>query len=189
MPHLVEDVLVEVGHVTLTGHGAIVVIPEVLLQGHGVMGDVQDRVQVVGQHLGQRDSLLSCTQSGLDQRTDSIGLSVHPHPALTKFSSGTIHSDTQEHTPYFPSFVPPPYSDAPCLQAPGEDIFRSYSSAELGFKPGKRHPLLLFNYDLEASFYKPGLRSSWSLSRGVNGNLGFQACVARFQSPGASHKC
>lgn len=91
VPHLVEDVLVEVGHVALTGHGAIVVIPEVLLQGHGVMGDVQDRVQIVGQHLGQSDSLLSCTQSGLDQRTDSIGLSVHPHPALAKFSSGGRH--------------------------------------------------------------------------------------------------
>lgn len=55
-PHLVQDVLVEVGHVTLTGHRAVIVIPEVLLQGHGVMGDVQDRVQVVGQHLGQRQS-------------------------------------------------------------------------------------------------------------------------------------
>lgn len=59
-PHLVQDVLVEVGHVTLTGHRAIIVIPEVLLQGHGVMGDVQDRVQVVGQHLGQSDRLFFC---------------------------------------------------------------------------------------------------------------------------------
>lgn len=61
-PHLVQDVLVEVGHVTLTGHGAVIVIPEVLLQGHGVMGDMQDRVQVVGQHLGQSDRLIFCIQ-------------------------------------------------------------------------------------------------------------------------------
>lgn len=44
----------------MTGHGAIIVIPEVLLQGHGVMGDVQDRVQVVGQHLGQSNKFLFC---------------------------------------------------------------------------------------------------------------------------------
>lgn len=50
-PHLVQDVLVEVGHVSLAGHRAVVIISEVFLQGHGVMGDVQDRVQVVGQHL------------------------------------------------------------------------------------------------------------------------------------------
>ena len=34
-PHLVQDVLVEVGHVSLAGHGTIVIISEVLLQGHG----------------------------------------------------------------------------------------------------------------------------------------------------------
>lgn len=55
-PHLVQDVLVEVGHVSLAGHGAIVVVSEVLLQSHGVVGDVQDCVQVVGQHLRQRAS-------------------------------------------------------------------------------------------------------------------------------------
>lgn len=57
-PHLVQDVLVEVGHVSLAGHGTIVIISEVLLQGHGVMRDVQDGVQVVGQHLRQRGAYL-----------------------------------------------------------------------------------------------------------------------------------
>lgn len=59
--HLVQDVLVEVGHVALAGHGAIIIISEVLLQGHRVMGDMQDRVQVVGQHLRQSGSLPFCT--------------------------------------------------------------------------------------------------------------------------------
>lgn len=54
--HLVQDVLVEVGHVSLAGHGPIVIISEVLLQSHRVVGDVQDRVQVMGQHLRQRGS-------------------------------------------------------------------------------------------------------------------------------------
>lgn len=56
LPHLVQDVLVEVGHVSLAGHGAIIIISEVFLQSHGVMGDVQDRVQVMGQHLRQSGS-------------------------------------------------------------------------------------------------------------------------------------
>lgn len=60
-PHLVQDILVEVGHVSLAGHRAIVIISEVLLQGHGVMRDVQDCVQVVGQHLRQSGSLSSWT--------------------------------------------------------------------------------------------------------------------------------
>lgn len=55
-PYLVQDVLVEVGHVPLAGHGTIVIISEVLLQSHRVMGDVQDRVQVMGQHLRQKGS-------------------------------------------------------------------------------------------------------------------------------------
>lgn len=59
-PHLVQDVLVEVGHVALAGHRAIVIISEVLFQSHGIMGDVQDCVQVVGQHLRQSDSLPPC---------------------------------------------------------------------------------------------------------------------------------
>lgn len=49
--HLVQDVFVEVGHVALAGHRPVVVITEMLLQRHGVVGDAQHRVQVVGQHL------------------------------------------------------------------------------------------------------------------------------------------
>ena len=49
--YLIQDVFVEVWHVSLIGHGPIIVILEVLLQSHGVMWDVQHRVQVVGEHL------------------------------------------------------------------------------------------------------------------------------------------
>lgn len=49
--HLIQDVFVEVRHITLTGNWAIIVIPEVLLQSHGVMWDTQDCAQVVRQYL------------------------------------------------------------------------------------------------------------------------------------------
>lgn len=49
--YLVQDELVQVGHVALVGDGALVVVLEVLLQGHGVVRDVHHRTQVVGQHL------------------------------------------------------------------------------------------------------------------------------------------
>lgn len=55
---LVQDVLVEVGHVALAGHRAVIVITEVLLEGHRVMGYVQHRVQIVRQHLRQSRYLL-----------------------------------------------------------------------------------------------------------------------------------
>lgn len=41
----------EVRHITLTGNWAIIVIPEVLLQSHGVMWNTQDCAQVVRQYL------------------------------------------------------------------------------------------------------------------------------------------
>ena len=52
--HLVQNVGVEVGHVALLGDGPVVVVPEMFLQCHGVVGEVQHRVQVVGQNLGDK---------------------------------------------------------------------------------------------------------------------------------------
>lgn len=49
--HLIEDVFVEIRHITLTGNWTIVIIPEVLLQSHRVMWDTQDCAQVVRQYL------------------------------------------------------------------------------------------------------------------------------------------
>lgn len=81
-PHLVQDVLVEVGHVSLAGHRAVIVIPEVLLQSHRVVGDVQDRVQVVGQHLRQSGSLPSRApaETGLEGCSHLLACR-HSHPA------------------------------------------------------------------------------------------------------------
>lgn len=56
--HLVQDVFVEVRHVALTGHWAIIVIPEVLLQSHRIVRNAQDRAQVVGQDLERSTSLM-----------------------------------------------------------------------------------------------------------------------------------
>lgn len=56
--HLVQDVPVQVRHVALAGHGPVVVVPEVLLQRHGVVRDAQHRAQVVGQHLQTSTSLM-----------------------------------------------------------------------------------------------------------------------------------
>lgn len=56
MKDLVQDVFVEVRHVALTGHRAVIVVPEVLLQSHRVVRDAQDRAQVVGQHLERSTS-------------------------------------------------------------------------------------------------------------------------------------
>lgn len=49
--YLIQDVFVEVWHVAMIRHRPVVIILEVLLQGHGVMWDVQHRVQVVGKNL------------------------------------------------------------------------------------------------------------------------------------------
>lgn len=58
MNHLVQDVFVEVRHVTLTGHRAVIVVPEMVLQSHRVVRDAQNRAQVVGQHLERNASLM-----------------------------------------------------------------------------------------------------------------------------------
>lgn len=50
-PHLVQDEPVEVRHVALVGQGPFIVVFEMLLEGHGVMGDLHHCAQVVGQHL------------------------------------------------------------------------------------------------------------------------------------------
>lgn len=55
--HLVQDVFVEVRHITLTGNRTIVVISEVLLQSNWIVWDTQDCAQVVGQHLENHDIL------------------------------------------------------------------------------------------------------------------------------------
>lgn len=60
MNHLVQDVFVEVRHVTLTGHRAVIVVPEMVLQSHRVVRDAQNRAQVVGQHLKRNTSLMIC---------------------------------------------------------------------------------------------------------------------------------
>ena len=49
--HLIQYILVQVRHVTLTGNWAIIIIPEVLLQSDWIMRDTQDCAQVVRQHL------------------------------------------------------------------------------------------------------------------------------------------
>lgn len=49
--HLIEYVFVEVRHVPLTGHWAIIIISEMFLKGNRVMWDTQDCAQVVGQDL------------------------------------------------------------------------------------------------------------------------------------------
>lgn len=49
--HLIQDVFVEVRHVTLTGDRAVIIVPKVLLQSNWVMWDTQDCAEVVGQHL------------------------------------------------------------------------------------------------------------------------------------------
>lgn len=51
--YLVQYVFVEVWHVPMIGHWALVVVLEVLLQGHGVMWNVQHCVEVVGEHLSE----------------------------------------------------------------------------------------------------------------------------------------
>ncbi len=49
--YLIQYIFVEVGHVAMIRHRSIVIILEVLLQGHRVVWDVQHCVQVVGKHL------------------------------------------------------------------------------------------------------------------------------------------
>lgn len=49
--HLIQDVFVEIRHITLTGNWTIIIIPKVLLQSDWVMWDTQDCAQVVGQNL------------------------------------------------------------------------------------------------------------------------------------------
>lgn len=88
-PHLVQNVLVEVGHVPLAGHRAIVIISEVLLQGHRVVRDVQDGVQVVGQHLRQRAVCLPEPQPKLGQRAAPTS-SLVPTPILAESSAYII---------------------------------------------------------------------------------------------------
>lgn len=48
---LIQNELVQVWHVSLVGDRTLVIIFEVLLQSHRVMGNVHDCTQVVGQHL------------------------------------------------------------------------------------------------------------------------------------------
>lgn len=52
--YLIEYVFVEVGHVAMIWHRAIVIILEMFLQGNRIMWDVQDSVQVVRKHLRRR---------------------------------------------------------------------------------------------------------------------------------------
>lgn len=49
--YLVQDELVQVGHVPLVGDGTLVVVFEVLLQRHRVVRDPHHGAQVVGKHL------------------------------------------------------------------------------------------------------------------------------------------
>ena len=49
--HLCQDVVVEVRHVAVVGDGAAVIVLEMLLQRHSVMGDVQNSVKVVREDL------------------------------------------------------------------------------------------------------------------------------------------
>lgn len=58
MNYLVQDVFVQVGHVTLAGHRTVIVVPEMVLQRHRVVRDAQDRAQVVGEHLDRDTSLM-----------------------------------------------------------------------------------------------------------------------------------
>lgn len=59
MQYLIQYVFVEVGHVAMIRHRPVIIILEVLLQSHGVMWDVQHRVQVVRKHLDRRHGELS----------------------------------------------------------------------------------------------------------------------------------
>lgn len=58
MNYLVQDVFVQVRHVTLAGHRTVIIVPEMVLQRHRVVRDAQDRAQVVGQHLDRDTSLM-----------------------------------------------------------------------------------------------------------------------------------
>lgn len=52
--HLIQDVFVEVWHVTMIGYWPVVIVLKVFLQGYGVMWNVQHRVQVVRKDLGRK---------------------------------------------------------------------------------------------------------------------------------------
>lgn len=55
LSYLIQDEGVEVRHVALVGDGALVIVLEVLLQGHGVVGDPHHSAQVVRQHLARTE--------------------------------------------------------------------------------------------------------------------------------------
>lgn len=106
--YLGQDVVVEVGHVTLSGHGPIIVILEVLFQGHGVMWNVQGRVEIVRQHLFQKQrdyNPLRQTWSEMTPHLDMTHIEI-PLPILTntqvnkqRGSHGTaLASSTYSHS-------------------------------------------------------------------------------------------
>lgn len=49
--YLVQYELVQVGHVPLTGHGAVIIIAEVSLEGRRIVRDPQNAVKVMRQNL------------------------------------------------------------------------------------------------------------------------------------------
>lgn len=80
--YLIQYVFVEVGHVAMVRHRPVVIVLEVLLQGHGVVWDVQHRVQVMRKHLKNRHA---CTGAqfalrgfhpGFFTRTQTAGFSA-----------------------------------------------------------------------------------------------------------------
>jgi hypothetical protein len=52
--HLVQYESIEVGHVALVGHRALIIILKVLLQGDWVMGYLHHSAQVMREHLSDQ---------------------------------------------------------------------------------------------------------------------------------------
>lgn len=94
--HLVQYIFVEVGHVAMIRHGAVIVVLEVLLQSHGVMWDLQHRVQVVRQHLTKKH--VGTVSRQADTQSLSLCMILHvstnKHTSRGKQSSGTLRVRT-----------------------------------------------------------------------------------------------
>lgn len=99
--YLVQYVFVEVRHVAMIGHWALVIILEVLLQSHGVMWNVQHSVKVVGEHLHNRQRRYKELSRQLGGFISAIRISSHEHANPHK--AERVRTDFC----YFPGFFCP----------------------------------------------------------------------------------
>jgi len=60
--HLVQNVFIEVGHVSLTGHGTVVIVSEVLLESRRIVRDPQNCVKIMRQDLQSNSTHLNIHQ-------------------------------------------------------------------------------------------------------------------------------